>query len=240
MRNFSHFIIPSIDLLDGQIVRLHKGNYDEKTIYSISIDELLNRYKNFANLHIVDLNGAKNDGQKNLDLIKEIREKFNGKIQVGGGIRSIEIIENMINNIKIDKIVLGTMAINDIIKTKEIILKYGKEKIILALDCEEIDGKFILKSNGWKDFTYMLELYDLLFKYDGIAKYILVTDIATDGTLSGSNLSLYTDIKAKFPNFILQASGGIGSMQDVKNLEKISDFVIIGKAMYENKLINDI
>lgn len=229
---YNDFIIPSIDLLDENIVRLHKGDYDQKTIYNLKIDDLLFEYKDFKNLHIVDLNGAKSDGQKNIELIKKIRSKFNGIIQIGGGIRSLDVVDKILNEIKIDRAVLGTIAIKNIDSTKEILQKFTKEKIVLALDCELIEKDFICKSNGWKDNSNV-KLNDLLFEYKDFAKYILVTDINVDGTMQGPNIELYKKIKQSFPNYTLQASGGVSSIEDVHKLMKISDFSIIGKALYD-------
>ena len=103
MKNIHSFVIPSIDLLDGEIVRLYKGDYEQKTLYNIDIDELLEKYKDFQNLHIVDLNGAKGNGLVNIELIKKIRLKFKSRIQFGGGMRSIEIVNKALNEFNIDK-----------------------------------------------------------------------------------------------------------------------------------------
>lgn len=235
-----NFIIPSIDLLDGQIVRLYKGDYNKTTVYNIGIDDLLSRYKDFSQLHIVDLNGAKGDGMANINLIREIRNIFCGKIQIGGGIRSIEIVDLMLNVIKVDRVVLGTMAINNFELTQEIINTFGKEVVVLAIDCKFENGKFMPKINGWKENTQEnLDLFDILALYNGLAKYILVTDIGVDGTMQGSNVELYHKISNKFPDFTLQASGGVASIQDVEGLQKVTSGVIVGKALYEG-LIDDI
>lgn len=239
MTNYNNFIIPSIDLLDANIVRLYKGDYNQQTIYNIDIDELLERYRDFQNLHIVDLNGVKGNGLINLDLIKKIRSKFKAEIQIGGGIRSIDIANKMLNEFGFDRLVLGTIAITDFDLTNQILEKFGKETIVLALDCKPESGTYILKINGWLESSKeVLDLFAVLEKYQNLAKYILVTDISLDGTMQGSNLDLYRQIKHKFPNFILQASGGVSSVEDIKKLQQISDFTIVGKALYENLIYN--
>lgn len=231
MRNF---IIPSIDLLDGKIVRLYKGDYNKATVYNIAIEEILLRYKDFTCLHVVDLNGAKGDGFANINLLREIRRIFHGKVQVGGGIRSIGIADTMLNVINADRIVLGTLAIDNFDLTKEIINVFGKQMVVLAIDCELKQGKFVPKINGWRECVqYNFDLFDILALYDGLAENILVTDIGVDGTMKGSNVELYKQIKSRFPHFILQASGGVASMQDVERLHQIADYVVVGKALYE-------
>lgn len=237
---FKEFLIPSIDLLDGNIVRLYQGDYQQSTSYNIDLQELLTKYQKFQNLHIVDLNAAKGDGITNLKLIQEIRKYFKGSLQVGGGMRSIESVENMLFQNHIDKVVLGTIAITDFDLTKQILNKFKKEKIVLAIDCKIENGKFIPKINGWSEnHNQNLDLFNILDRYKNIAKYILVTDISLDGTMLGPNLELYQNIKTKFPNFKLQASGGISSINDLMLLKKITNFAIVGKALYQG-LINDI
>lgn len=240
MTNFNNFIIPSIDLIDNNIVRLYKGDYNQRTVYNIDIDELLEKYKDFENLHIVDLNAAKGGGIINIELIKQIRLKYKGEIQVGGGIRSIEIANKMLKEFGINRVVLGTIAITDFDLTKQILEKFGKEKIVLAIDCKIENGKWIPKVNGWiENADQRQDLFDILKQYTELAKYILVTDISVDGTMQGANLDLYRQIKQKFPNFILQASGGVSCVEDLYNLQQITNFAIVGKALYEG-LIDDI
>ena len=237
-KNMKNFVIPSIDLLDGKIVRLLKGDYDKATIYEVKVDDLVEKYDIFNTLHIVNLNGAKGEKcEENEKIIKEIRKKFKGKIQVGGGIRDIETIEFYLNEVSINAVVLGTLCIKNVEKTVEIIKKFGAEKIILAIDCENIDGVYVPKINGWQEFCDCKNIFDLLEKYNGIARKLLITDIQRDGCLSGGNGNLYQQIKTNFPHFQIQASGGIATIDDIKKLQQVADFAIVGRAMYENDLL---
>ncbi len=240
-KKITNFIIPSIDLLDGKIVRLLKGNYNKATIYDDKVDNLIEKYNIFNNLHIVDLNGAKGEKCKeNEKIIKKIRENFKGKIQVGGGFREIEKINFYINQVKADAVVLGTLCIKNIKKTIEIIKKFGAEKIVLAIDCENINGFYVPKINGWQECCDCKNIFEILEKYNGIAKKILITDIQKDGCLSGVNCELYKQIKTKFPNFEIQASGGVSNFEDITKLQEITDFAIVGRALYETNLLEKI
>ena len=236
-----NFVIPSIDLLDGKIVRLLKGDYDKATIYEVKTNDLVKKYNIFNNLHIVNLNGAKGEKcEKNEKIIAEIRKKFTGKIQVGGGFRDVEKIEFYLNEVGVDAVVLGTLCIKNVDKTIEIIKKIGAEKIILAIDCENVNGVFVPKINGWQEFCDCKNIFDLLEKYNGIAKKLLITDIQRDGCLSGGNCVLYQQIKTKFPSFQIQASGGICNINNIKKLQQVADFAIVGRAMYENNVFEEI
>ncbi len=231
-----NFVIPSIDLLDGQIVRLFKGNYGEKTVYNVEIDDLLAKYQSFKKLHIVDLNGAKGDGISNIEIIKEIRAKFDGKIQIGGGIRNLKIAKSVLE-LGINAVVLGTVAITNFELTKEILAKLGAEKVVLAIDCKLENGRYFPKANGWLE-SGKLDLFETLKQYEAIASEVLITDISVDGTMQGANLELYREIKKCLPNLKLQASGGVSCVEDLENLRKIVDFAIVGKALYEGIVEN--
>ncbi len=238
MKNTMHsFIIPSIDLLDGKIVRLYKGDYNQKTVYNVNLDSLLAKYSGFENLHIVDLNGARGENLVNLELISQIRRQFQGKIQFGGGVRTLQIAKMLLEDCKLDKIVLGTIAITNFALTSQIIQEFSKDKVTLALDCKLENGEYFPKTNGWKE-NFPKNLFQILEDYKNIAQNILVTDIAVDGTMQGANLELYRQIKQQFPDFLLQASGGVSSLADVENLQKVADFSIVGKALYEGLIDN--
>ncbi|MBM9579091.1 1-(5-phosphoribosyl)-5-[(5-phosphoribosylamino)methylideneamino]imidazole-4-carboxamide isomerase [Leptospira sp. 201903070] len=230
-------IIPAIDLLDNCAVRLFKGNYEEKKIYSSEPWKLAEGFsKNGASLlHLVDLNGARNQIGINERSILKIRETTSLKVQLGGGIRDREKLEYY-DKIGIDRFIIGTAAVSDPDLLKFALETYGKDRVVVAVDAR--DG--IVKIAGWEKDSgvHYRELMERLVKA-GI-EHIVFTDIAQDGTLAGPNLEAYREILNSFP-FQVIASGGISSLKDLMDLSsldtKIPLFgVITGKALYEGKL----
>ncbi|PJZ61142.1 1-(5-phosphoribosyl)-5-[(5-phosphoribosylamino)methylideneamino]imidazole-4-carboxamide isomerase [Leptospira adleri] len=230
-------IIPAIDLLDNCAVRLFKGNYEEKKIYSSEPWKLAEGFsKNGASLlHLVDLNGARNQIGVNEHSILKIRETTSLKVQLGGGIRDKEKLEYY-HKIGIDRFIIGTAAVTDPDLLKFALDTYGKDRVVVAVDAR--DG--IVKIAGWEKDSgvHYRDLLESLAKA-GI-EHVVFTDIAQDGTLAGPNLEAYREILNSFP-FQVIASGGISSLKDLMDLSsldtKIPLFgVITGKALYEGKL----
>ncbi|AYV56059.1 1-(5-phosphoribosyl)-5-[(5-phosphoribosylamino)methylideneamino]imidazole-4-carboxamide isomerase [Leptospira kmetyi] len=230
-------IIPAIDLLDNCAVRLFKGNYEEKKIYSSEPWKLAEGFaKNGASLlHLVDLNGARNQLGVNEHSILKIRETTSLKVQLGGGIRDKEKLAYY-DKIGIDRFILGTAAVTDPDLLKFALDQYGKERVVVAVDAR--DG--IVKIAGWEKDSgvHYRDLMERLAKA-GIV-HVVFTDIAQDGTLAGPNLKAYEEILNSYP-FQVIASGGISSLKDLMDLSslktKIALYgVITGKALYEGKL----
>ncbi|TGK03183.1 1-(5-phosphoribosyl)-5-[(5-phosphoribosylamino)methylideneamino]imidazole-4-carboxamide isomerase [Leptospira langatensis] len=230
-------LIPAVDLLDNAAVRLFKGNYDEKTVYSTEPWKLAEGFeRNGATLlHLVDLNGARNQIGINSESISKIRKSTNLKIQLGGGIRDKEKLEYY-DSIGIDRFILGTAAVKDPALLEFALTKYGKDRIVVAIDAR--DG--IVKIAGWEEDSgvHYLDLMDKMQKA-GILN-IIFTDIAQDGTLAGPNLKAYKEILSKY-NFQVIASGGISSLRDIMALSSLGTpvpmyGVITGKALYEGKI----
>ncbi|ABJ74848.1 MULTISPECIES: 1-(5-phosphoribosyl)-5-[(5-phosphoribosylamino)methylideneamino]imidazole-4-carboxamide isomerase [Leptospira] len=230
-------IIPAIDLFDNCAVRLFKGNYKEKKIYSSEPWKLAEGFaKNGATLlHLVDLNGARNQLGINEDSILKIRKTTSLKVQLGGGIRDKEKLAYY-DKIGIDRFILGTAAVTDPDLLKFALDNYGKERVVVAVDA--IDG--IVKIAGWEKDSGVRyrDLMDRLAKA-GI-EHIVFTDIAQDGTLAGPNLKAYQEILNSYP-FQVIASGGISSLKDLMDLSSLKTKiplygVITGKALYEGKL----
>lgn len=226
-------IIPAIDLLDGQVVRLHKGSYQEVTIYN---ESALNQAKifqkaGFKHIHVVDLNGAKEGKFVNLPIIQEIISDLGISVQTGGGIRTFKDVEFLIKA-GITKVICSSMAIKnekDWIKS----LQQFPENMILGMDLK--DGK--IAHSGWLETASedTFHFLDRMIK-KGL-KEVLCTDISKDGTLAGPNIELYQEIKKAFPQISLIASGGVGSEQDLIQLvEADLESVVVGKAYYENHI----
>ncbi len=213
-------IIPAIDLLGGQAVRLYKGDYDQKTVYSDNPVEIAQKFKDMGAkiIHIVDLDGAKSGNNPNFEVIKEIAKVID--IEVGGGIRNADIVEQYLKVAK--RVILGTVAVKDPQFVIDMVNKYGKEKIVVGVDVK--DGKVAV--HGWTEKSELdyLEFIDTL-----PCDIIIVTDISKDGTLKGPNWEMYKQIKNKR----VIVSGGVASDADLDNPYYGT---IVGKAYYEGKV----
>ncbi len=228
-------IIPAIDLMHGRCVRLYKGAYDQKTEYFVSPPEQARIFEEEGGdlLHIVDLDGAKAGKPKNLKTIAKIRENISIPIEVGGGIRSIESAEELFEA-GVDRIILGTLAIEQPELLKEFLAKFGSERIVVGLDARE--GGVKLATRGWEEKTD-LDVIDFAeeLKKIGVER-IIYTDIARDGTLTFPNF----DVNERLVNTTglkVIASGGVTDIEHLKILRKIGcEGAILGKALYENKI----
>ena len=229
-------IYPAIDIIDGKCVRLSKGDYSLKTIYSDNLESIAKNWINNGTkfLHIVDLDGAKVGKPVNIKNILEIRKLFpNIFIQIGGGIRDIDTIEKYLNY-GIDRIILGTK----VLKNKDFILSLNKSlRDRIAIDIAIKDGK--LAGDGWeKTEKENVESFIEFLEQNGI-KMFVITDISKDGMMEGINeTSINSILKYITTNAII--SGGVTTIDDVKtilamNKSRISG-MIIGKALYENKI----
>lgn len=225
-------IIPAIDIIDGQPVRLYKGDYNKKELVGDSILQIAKSFEkaNCSYIHIVDLDGAKQGELVNLDIILEVIKNVKVNVEVGGGIRSIKSIEKLING-GVSRVILGTSAIEDLNFLKEVVKTYG-EKIAVSIDCR--DG--FLCGRGWLSNT-SINYIDFAKKLEDIGvKNIIVTDISKDGTLEGPNLDMLRKLKNSV-NIDITASGGIRDINNIKELKKLNVYgAITGKAIYKNTL----
>jgi len=229
-------IYPAIDIIDGKCVRLSKGDYSLKTIYSDNLESIAKNWINNGTrfLHIVDLDGAKAGNPVNIKNILEIRKLFpNIFIQIGGGIRDIDTIEKYLNY-GIDRIILGTK----VLKNKEFILSLNKSlRDRIAIDIAIKDGK--LAGDGWeKTEKENIESFIEFLEQNGI-KMFVITDISKDGMMEGINeTSINSILKYITTNAII--SGGVTTIDDVKTILAMNksriNGMIIGKALYENKI----
>ena len=232
-------IIPAIDIINGECVRLSKGDYNKKTVYSKNV---LDVAKNFEDngiqfLHLVDLDGAKQNRIINYKILEQISTQTNLIIDFGGGLKSEEDIKIAFEN-GAKQVTLGSVAV----KNPELFLKslekYGSEKIILGADAR----KEKIAVSGWLEES-QTNIYDFIKEKteDGI-QYVISTDIDKDGMLEGPSFDLYEKIIGENPNIKLIASGGITSASDLEKVKSIGcEGAIIGKALYENRItFNDL
>jgi phosphoribosylformimino-5-aminoimidazole carboxamide ribotide isomerase len=231
-------MIPAIDLIDGQVVRLFQGDYEQKTNYQTTVKERQQAYYDAGAIvmHFVDLDGAKDSTKRQLSTLKTIMPHNKMIIQVGGGVRCEDDVKQLLA-LGANRIVIGSLAIKQPELVCQWLAQYGGEKIVLALDIKiDEQGNKTLPTHGWiKDSGINLE--DLLDTYISAGiKHILCTDISKDGTLSGSNVELYSELCQKYPSIAWQASGGIGSLEDVKALLPTGvSGVILGRSLLEGK-----
>ncbi len=227
-------IFPAIDIKDKKCVRLVKGDFDNKTEYETSPVEQAKRYKDygFKNLHIVDLDGALTGETVNLDVIQEIVHKFDLKIEVGGGVRSIDSIKKYID-LGVEKVILGSAAIKNKNFLKEACEKFP-DKIALGLDAK--DG--YLSVSGWKENSNQLTLDYLKEVNDYGASRLIYTDINRDGMKQSPNFEETSKI-ADISTCPVIISGGVSSIDDVKkakHLNKNIEGIIVGKAIYDGDI----
>ena len=227
-------IIPAIDLISGEAVRLLKGDYSQKTIYSKNPAELAKWFEmaGAKYLHVVDLDGAKSGASANTGTIREIREAVSIPIQVGGGIRTADTAARYLEDLKIDRVILGTAAIEEPGFVREMIAKYGTDRIVVGVDVRS--GK--VATSGWLQDSGAdyLEFIGGLTKI-GI-KYIVATDISRDGALTSPNWAMYERIKEKYGDKInITVSGGVSCEADIRRARGYYG-VIVGRAHYEGKV----
>ena len=228
-------IFPAIDIKDKKCVRLIKGDFEKKTEYEISPIDQAGKYKHhgFKNLHIVDLDGALTGKTVNLDIVKEIVSKYDLKLEVGGGVRSLDSIKQYIDA-GVEKVILGSGAIKNKEFLKEACEKF-KDQIALGLDTK--DGNLFV--SGWKESLnfkatdYLKEINDF-----GVSR-IIFTDINRDGMKTSPNYEATTNI-AKISNCPVVISGGVSSINDIKKAKELNnkkiEGIIVGKAIYDGDI----
>ncbi|MGY0407480.1 MAG: 1-(5-phosphoribosyl)-5-[(5-phosphoribosylamino)methylideneamino]imidazole-4-carboxamide isomerase [Polaribacter sp.] len=231
-------IIPAIDIIGGKCVRLAKGNYNTKKIYKENPLEAAKEFEasGIEYLHVVDLDGAKASQIINYNILEKIASKTNLKIDFGGGLKSDKDLEIAFNS-GANQITGGSIAVKNSKIFESWIEKYGSEKIILGADFYPDNSSRKIATNGWQEESN-LELIPFVNKYQkkGI-KYVICTDISKDGMLQGPSFDIYNDILSEIKNIKLIASGGISTFEELPKLVEIGcEGVIIGKAIYENKI----
>ena len=224
-------IIPAIDLMEGKVVRLYKGDPNKKTIYSENPLEIAKKWESAGAdmIHLVDLDATLGRGS-NFEALGNIAKSVKIPVQVAGGLRNETIIEEALEFAQ--RVVIGTLAFKDKTVLDKLLATYGNEKLVISVD--HSDGKIV--TNGWKETT-SLELVSIVkdLVKNGFTEF-LSTSINRDGTLQGPDLKWLSSLR-EIKNVNVIASGGISNIEDVMSVKKLNPFgVILGKALYENKV----
>jgi phosphoribosylformimino-5-aminoimidazole carboxamide ribotide isomerase len=227
-------LIPAIDIINGQCVRLTKGDYDQKTVYRDSPAEVACEFEKigFQRLHVVDLDGAKSKHIVNSAVLHHITTETNLKVDFGGGIKTDTDIETAFAN-GAQMVTVGSIAVTNPNLFISWMEKYGAERMILGADVR--NGKISI--NGWKEDSQE-DLLPFLRKYiEAGVRTVLCTEISKDGTLQGPAIDLYRQVMDAYPELHLIASGGVSSLTDIQALDKAGiPAVVFGKAIYEGKI----
>jgi len=226
-------IIPAIDILDGKCVRLTQGDYEQKKIYNENPVEVAKQFEEagLQYLHVVDLDGAKAGTIKNFKIIEKLVRETSLKLDVGGGIKTENDIQSLFN-MGVAQVNLGSIAAKNQKLVSTWFDTFGVDRIIISADVR--NEKIAL--HGWQEQT-TISVYDFINLFEEPRLFVTCTDIATDGMLSGPNVSLYQNLLEQFPGLRLIASGGVSQISDLALLKKLNvEGVIIGKAIYENKI----
>ena len=221
-------IFPAIDIYEGKVVRLTRGDYAQMTVYADDPAEMAAQIEASGAkwLHAVDLEGAKTGGTPNYDAVRRICSQTGLQVEIGGGIRSEETIEKYLEA-GVARVILGTRAVTDDEFLKKAVDRFG-DRIAVGVDAK--DGRVAVK--GWLE-VLDVDMYDFIAHLQEIgASTVIVTDISKDGAMSGTNLPMYRRLAEEF-DIQITASGGISTLEDVKTLRDMGLYgAIIGKAMY--------
>jgi phosphoribosylformimino-5-aminoimidazole carboxamide ribotide isomerase len=232
-------LIPAIDLRRGQCVRLYQGQFNRQTTYHKDPLALAEEYASFGleNLHLVDLDGAKSGQQRNQIIIEQIASCGNVRVQLGGGIRTAEQVEFWLES-GVSRVVIGTQAMIEIPTVCKWLRHYGPDKLVLALDVNlNSEGTAYVASHGWTKKT-SLTLEDCINQYlKAGLKNVLCTDIGRDGTSKGPNRELYATLAQRYPELMIQASGGVRNINDlVQAREAGLHAAICGRALLDGAI----
>ena len=227
-------IIPAIDIIEGKCVRLSKGDYDTKKVYNKNPLEVAKAFEDngIEYLHLVDLDGAKSKQIVNHKILEQIASKTNLKIDFGGGLKSDEDLKIAFNS-GAHQITGGSIAVKNPEIFERWVKVYGSQKIVLGADCKDEN----IAISGWQEES-QIKVFSFIKDYlsKGV-EYVICTDISKDGMLEGPAFQLYENIIKQNPNIKLIASGGISTFEELPKLKTIGcEGVIIGKAIYENKI----
>lgn len=227
-------LLPAIDIIQGQCVRLTKGDYSQTKVYSTNPVDVAREFERlgFKRLHVVDLDGAKSRHIVNEEVLRSITTNTNLVVDFGGGIKTQEDIEKAFDA-GASMVTVGSIAVTEPELFYEWLDKYGAHRMILGADVR--NGKISI--NGWKEDSEMDLLPFLKGFIDKGVRNVLCTEISKDGTLQGPAIELYKEVMAAYPDLHLIASGGVSSTEDIFELERAGiPAVVFGKAFYEGKI----
>jgi phosphoribosylformimino-5-aminoimidazole carboxamide ribotide isomerase len=235
-------LIPAIDLRNGRCVRLFKGDFNAETRYEMEPQDLLARYRSLGAswLHVVDLDGAKNGVLANRATIVALAAAPGLRIQVGGGMRSPEAIDDLLSH-GVARAVIGSAAIERPLEVAEWIERFGPERICLALDVKlDAAGEPLVRTRGWTEGT-SVTLWQAIEPFLRVGlKHVLCTDIDRDGALAGPNVELYARALVRFPQLAWQASGGVRDAADLAALARVGVAAAVsGKALLEQRITSE-
>ena len=231
-------IIPALDLIEGKVVRLHQGDYGQQRDYG---SDPLPRLQDYARqgatvLHLVDLTGAKDPAKRQIALLQTLLNGVDAIVQVGGGIRTREDVKALLDA-GASRVVVGSTAVKAPEEVKTWFSEFGAEAIVLALDVRiDAANRKEVAISGWQEAAGVT-LEEVIAQFAPVGlKHVLCTDISRDGTLSGSNVALYQEVTARYPDIAFQSSGGIGGLEDIAALRSSGvKGVIVGRALLEGK-----
>jgi phosphoribosylformimino-5-aminoimidazole carboxamide ribotide isomerase len=227
-------IIPAIDIIDGQCVRLAQGDYAQKKVYETNPVAVARTFEEagLEYLHLVDLDGAKQGKVTNWKVVEEICTNTSLKVDFGGGIKTKSEIRQLLE-LGVKQVNLGSVAVKEPEKVSIWVDEFGTDKIILSADVREER----IAISGWTE-TSSLSIQDFISNYQKIGiTYVTCTDISKDGMLAGPNVDLYAKLLTQFPSLKLIASGGVSNLKDLNQLKAAGLYgVIVGKAIYEGRV----
>jgi phosphoribosylformimino-5-aminoimidazole carboxamide ribotide isomerase len=225
-------IIPAIDIIGGECVRLTQGDYAQKTVYSKTPADVAASYEDagLRRIHIVDLDGAKASRPENLAVLEAIANRTALDIQYGGGIKSADSLQAVFDA-GAARAICGSVAVEVPAMFQSWLVEFGAGRVILGVD---IRGGFVA-THGWMN-TSPLRADEIITRFDGLSQ-VICTDISKDGMLGGPSFELYTRLQGDFPAVDITVSGGISAMSDIERLNDMGlRSVIVGKALYENRI----
>lgn len=231
-------IIPALDLINGTVVRLHQGDYGQQRDYGNDPLPKLQQYQQQGAqvLHLVDLTGAKDPAARQLPLLRKLLTGVSVPVQIGGGIRTEQDVADLIEA-GASRVVIGSTAVRQPDMVESWFSRFGADALVLALDVRIDDnGTKNVAISGWQENSSST-LEEIVERYQSVGlKHVLCTDISRDGTLAGSNVELYCELTQRYPDIAFQASGGIGSLNDIAALRNSGvQGVIVGRALLDGK-----